>query len=303
MQVCKLHAGGDCRVAARQARHVSFRCLFSFFITLLRTPVAHSMRRPVWASAVIALFAIFISWILQEGYEPKEFPETPHPIEETLSAPQDALDHFATILTYATLANANVSNHVANPSPFQHLHAYLGKAYPAVFKELVTERVSQPTHHRSTCLTTPPAPANCLGQTHQLPLSMQVNTYTLLLKWEGTDPTLKPILLLSHSDVVPVPDEASWTHPPFSGTIADGFLWGRGALDTKVTLAAIMEALAELLHRRTAAGSGASSSSGDGPSGAAGWGPRRTIYVSIGHDEEVGGGAGARAVAELLRSR
>jgi acetylornithine deacetylase/succinyl-diaminopimelate desuccinylase-like protein len=43
---------------------------------------------------------------------------------------------------------------------------------------------------------------------------------------------LKPLLLNHHLDVVAA-DAAAWTHPPFSGAIVDGFVWGRGALDTK----------------------------------------------------------------------
>jgi acetylornithine deacetylase/succinyl-diaminopimelate desuccinylase-like protein len=46
------------------------------------------------------------------------------------------------------------------------------------------------------------------------------------------DGTERPLLLLSHVDVVPAEAE-QWTHPPFAGTIADGHLWGRGAVDMK----------------------------------------------------------------------
>ncbi|GAA3859683.1 succinyl-diaminopimelate desuccinylase [Celeribacter arenosi] len=45
-----------------------------------------------------------------------------------------------------------------------------------------------------------------------------------------------------HTDVVPVGDEASWTRPPFSGEIADGILWGRGATDMKSGVAAFVAA-------------------------------------------------------------
>src|SRR5918912_2908023 len=41
-----------------------------------------------------------------------------------------------------------------------------------------------------------------------------------------------PLLLMVHVDVVPAEPE-SWTHPPFAGEIADGYIYGRGALDTK----------------------------------------------------------------------
>ena len=55
----------------------------------------------------------------------------------------------------------------------------------------------------------------------------------LLFYWPGRHSD-KPILLMSHQDVVPA--EGEWTHPPFSGDIADGKVYGRGAADTKLSL-------------------------------------------------------------------
>src|SRR5512139_1411251 len=46
------------------------------------------------------------------------------------------------------------------------------------------------------------------------------------------DGTLPPLLLYTHTDVVPAEPE-HWTYPPFAGEVADGFVWGRGALDMK----------------------------------------------------------------------
>ncbi len=50
------------------------------------------------------------------------------------------------------------------------------------------------------------------------------------------------IILLNHIDVVPAGDESAWKHPPFSGRIADGYVWGRGAIDNKGM--AVMQLLA-----------------------------------------------------------
>ncbi|MBP5458962.1 MAG: M20/M25/M40 family metallo-hydrolase, partial [Clostridia bacterium] len=49
----------------------------------------------------------------------------------------------------------------------------------------------------------------------------------LIYTWEGTDPSLDPIAIIGHQDVVPVPEETlnDWTYPPFDGVIADGCLW------------------------------------------------------------------------------
>jgi carboxypeptidase PM20D1 len=90
---------------------------------------------------------------------------------------------------------------------------------------------------------------------------------------------------MAHQDVVPVPAETEpdWTHPPFSGAIVDGHVWGRGALDDKAGLMGILEAVEALL--------------------AAGFRPRRTLHLAFGQDEEVGGTQGGAKIAQLLRSR
>src|SRR4051812_33260634 len=112
-----------------------------------------------------------------------------------------------------------------------------------------------------------------------------VATYSLLYTWEGTDPRNAPIALLAHQDVVPVaPGTAKdWQHPPFDGVIADGFVWGRGSWDDKGNLYAMLEAAEQIAK--------------------AGFRPKRTIYFAFGHDEEVGGIRGAKAIAALLASR
>lgn len=104
---------------------------------------------------------------------------------------------------------------------------------------------------------------------------------SLLYTWEGSDPALRPLLLLGHLDVVPA--EAGWRHPPFAGRISDGAVWGRGAIDHKSGVVGMLEAVELLL--------------------AEGVRPARTVHLAFGHDEEVGGLEGARAMAALLRSR
>lgn len=109
--------------------------------------------------------------------------------------------------------------------------------------------------------------------------------YSLLYTWQGRNPQAAPILLMSHQDVVPVEPgtERSWTHPPFSGTIADGYIWGRGAMDDKAGVLGILEAVEHLLGR--------------------GFQPERTVLLAFGHDEEISGVNGARNIAALLRQR
>src|SRR5271166_1091580 len=109
--------------------------------------------------------------------------------------------------------------------------------------------------------------------------------HILLYRWKGSNPSREPILLMSHIDVVPVESgtETNWTHPPFSGDLAEGFIWGRGALDVKCGALGLLEATERLLDD--------------------GFRPSGDVYFALGHDEEVGGNEGNRRVAEILRSR
>jgi carboxypeptidase PM20D1 len=135
---------------------------------------------------------------------------------------------------------------------FAAFHALLEERYPRVHAQLAVERIG---------------------------------AWSLLLRWTGRDPALKPALLAAHMDVVPVEPgtEARWTHPAFAGVTADGYVWGRGALDNKSALMAQLEALERMLEQ--------------------GYAPARTLYFAYGHDEEIGGRDGAARIAETLRSR
>ena len=121
--------------------------------------------------------------------------------------------------------------------------------------------------------------------THKTLTKEVVGDFSLLFTWKGRNQQLKPILLMGHMDVVPVDraTEDKWTHPPFSGAIADGYIWGRGTMDDKVSVIGILEAVEQLL--------------------AQGFQPQRTIYLAFGHDEEIGGENGAAKIASLLASR
>ncbi|KAL9042877.1 MAG: hypothetical protein Q9214_003657 [Letrouitia sp. 1 TL-2023] len=110
------------------------------------------------------------------------------------------------------------------------------------------------------------------------------NKHGLLFTWQGSNSDLKPTLLLAHQDVVPV-EEASlddWYEEPWSGKIEDGFIWGRGSFDDKHPFIAILEAIEELLN--------------------ADFEPRRTILLSSGFDEEIGGTKGAKELAKYIIS-
>lgn len=96
-----------------------------------------------------------------------------------------------------------------NPDKFRPFHALLRELFPHLFAKLIVE-----DHNGS-----------------------------LLMKWPG-ESEKDPLLFMSHHDVVEA--GGSWTHEPFSGDIADGKIWGRGTLDTKNTLWAMLQAAEEL---------------------------------------------------------
>jgi carboxypeptidase PM20D1 len=103
----------------------------------------------------------------------------------------------------------------------------------------------------------------------------------LLVRWPGRTREA-PVVLMAHLDVVPVGDPSAWTHPPFAAELADGHVWGRGALDCKGSLVATCAAVESLIE--------------DGVV------PGRDVWLSFGCNEEVSGHAAKDAVA-ILRER
>lgn len=159
-----------------------------------------------------------------------------------------ALRRLGSAITYRTVSFGDSRGQDANA--FAGLHSFLQQAFPRVHAELNRTRIGG---------------------------------FSLLYEWQGTDAAAKPVLFLAHQDVVPAPDPESWTHPPFSGAVEGGYVWGRGAMDDKSSLMAWFEAAEALL--------------------ASGFRPTRTVYLAFGHDEETGGDAGAGTIARQLASR
>ncbi len=158
-----------------------------------------------------------------------------------------AAERLSTALTYPTVSGP--SDAAVTEAAFTELLAYLQQTFPRFHGELDVRRVSR---------------------------------FTVHAVWKGTDPSLQPVVVLAHTDVVPIAPgtEDAWEHPPFSGRIADGYIWGRGSIDNKQNVLAYLEATEALL--------------------AAGHRPQRDVHFVFGHDEEVGGHAGAAVVARQL---
>ncbi|VDM24593.1 unnamed protein product, partial [Hydatigera taeniaeformis] len=98
------------------------------------------------------------------------------------------------------------------------------------------------------------------------------NNPILIMRWCGSEPSLRSIMLNSHMDVVPAERE-KWSHDPFGGEMSsEGNIYGRGAQDMKSVGMQQLEAVRRLKLE--------------------GFVPRRTIYLTFVPDEEVGGGRG-----------
>jgi carboxypeptidase PM20D1 len=159
------------------------------------------------------------------------------------------LQRFVGAVKLSTVSTADAA---ASMQDLDALHAYLAQQFPRVHHDLQVE---------------------------------QVGHDALLFTWNGTNPSAPPIILMAHQDTVPVdPDtRARWSRDPWSGDVADGVVWGRGALDDKASLVSILEAAEQLLQQ--------------------GFQPKRTIYFAFGSDEERGGAQGATAIVNLLKQR
>jgi len=133
--------------------------------------------------------------------------------------------------------------------PFEDFAILLAELYPFVHENLERERVTE---------------------------------FGLLFRWAGATASAQPLVLMAHFDVVPVDESDTWTYPPFEGRVEQGWVYGRGALDDKGPLLAVLEAVENLL--------------------AAGFTPARDVYLSFGGNEETHGAA-ALSIATLLRER
>ena len=205
------------------------------------------MLRRRWVRWVLAAFGLLLAVLIG-----RTLAMTPEPFDAGPEVLVPAVDREAVVgrLSQALqIPTVSITETHGDPETFRRLHAHLERSFPKVHETLT----------RST-----------------------VNEHSLLFEWRGTDPSLAPLLLLAHMDVVPVEPgtEGDWGQPPFSGAIVDGEIWGRGAMDDKTAVMGILEATESLL--------------------ATGFAPERTVMLAFGHDEEIGGRDGAQAIAAKL---
>jgi carboxypeptidase PM20D1 len=161
-----------------------------------------------------------------------------------------AIARLSKAITFATISYEE-GTQAPDSAAFRALHEHLRTSFPLVHAAMTRETVAG---------------------------------LSLLYTWPGSDSSLAPVVLMGHLDVVPVipGTEGKWTQAPFGGQVADGYVWGRGTLDDKVSVLSTLEGAENAIR--------------------GGFKPRRTIYLAFGHDEEVGG-SGARALKAELQKR
>ena len=173
----------------------------------------------------------------------------PDPLQK-MEFPENAYQHLSKAVQFETISFSEDA--IPDSTAFNGFHQFLQETYPLIHEKLTLEKISD---------------------------------YSLLFKWEGSDTSKKPIILMSHQDVVPVdqPTLSDWEAPPFAGKITDTHIIGRGTLDDKSSLMALMESIETLLKESFT--------------------PSQTIYLAFGHDEELGGSNGAQKIAAYLKEK
>lgn len=106
----------------------------------------------------------------------------------------------------------------------------------------------------------------------------QTPEYAIKLKLKGHS-SLEPTVLMAHYDVVPIIGE--WKHDPFLGEVVDGYLYGRGTLDTKCTMACALSALEKALEK--------------------GYTPKNDLYLCFGSNEEIFGDSQVKIIEQFKK--
>lgn len=203
-----------------------------------------------WVYAVLAIVAIIVILVGAVAIKTATFTTKQLPAPTKVTYPVDAdgaARRLSAAIQFKTIFNEDAAK--VDYGTFAELQKYLEKSYPLAYSQLDRK---------------------------------VINDYGLLFIWKGSDPSLKPVLLLAHQDVVPAAEEG-WKYPPFSGTVAEGYIWGRGSLDDKCTLLGMLEGIEYLLKD--------------------GFKPVRSLYLASGFDEEVSGKQGAGMIAASLKSQ
>lgn len=204
------------------------------------------MLKKIFGLLIIIIVAL-IAIIFFNTLTAKPWPQ--HKVTVLLSLPDSAIIHMSKAIQIATISPEDTSH--IDTIHFNQFNQFLEKSYPLI---------------------------------HQQLKKTTINKYSYIYEWKGTDSNLQPIILMAHYDVVPVEPSAIklWTVNPFSGEIKNGIIWGRGSVDDKANVIAILEATEYLLKKKLQ--------------------PNRSILLCFGHNEE-STGTGAIAIVNFLQSK
>ncbi|MBO0341124.1 M20 family peptidase [Flagellimonas profundi] len=199
--------------------------------------------------AVLGLFVIVAAVLIFNTLSLSSKQVEPEALE-AMSFPDNAFENLSKAVQYKTISFSEDA--IPDSTAFNGFHQFLEESFPLIHQNLTLEKI---------------------------------NDYSLLYTWKGSDASKKPIILLSHQDVVPVdqPTLDDWEAGPFEGAITDSHIIGRGTMDDKSSLMALMESVEVLLEESFT--------------------PKQTIYLAFGHDEELGGEHGAKAIAAHLEKK
>ena len=194
--------------------------------------------------------AAAVSGILLAGCTHTSYQVDAQPVENSGIKIQSAAEHLADAIRIRTISYTDTS--ATESAAFDSLLHFMSQTYPQVNTQLQRELI---------------------------------NHFGVLYYWQGKNKSLKPIILMGHTDVVPADTSQSspWQHAPSAGEITDDTVWGRGTLDDKLAVFGILEAAEYLLNKN--------------------FQPERSIYFAFGYDEEIGGAKGAAQIAAALKQR
>ncbi len=199
--------------------------------------------------ALLAIVGVLVAILLFNTVSLSSKQVASEPLQK-ITIPNGVYSNLSKAIQYPTISYSEDA--IPDSTVFYGFHRFLSETFPLVHEKLTLEKISD---------------------------------YSLLYTWKGANKDKKPIILMSHQDVVPVdqPTLTDWEAGPFEGKITDTDIIGRGTLDDKGTLMALLESV-ELLLKESFV-------------------PSQTIYLAFGHDEEVGGAHGAAKIAQLLKER
>ena len=199
---------------------------------------------------IIGAFIVVISGILIGNTLTLNSKQVASQQLKVVTLPNDIFQNLSSAIQYPTISYSEEA--IPDSTAFLGFHRFLLETFPLTHSKLSLEKI---------------------------------NDYSLLYTWQGSDLSKKPIILMSHQDVVPVdePTIGDWEAGPFEGKITTTDIIGRGTLDDKSTLIGLLEAVEKLLEES--------------------YEPSRTIFLAFGHDEEVGGSNGASAIALNLKAK